>query len=129
MFENSSLFSSFSVDDVGKAKAFYGNTLGLDVSETKMPGEYRVLTLHIADGGRVLVYPKENHSPATFTVLNFPVDDIERAVNDLSRRGVRFERYPEFETDEKGIHRGAGGPPIAWFKDPAANILAVLEEQ
>jgi predicted enzyme related to lactoylglutathione lyase len=128
MFENSSAFSSFSVDDLGKARDFYAGTLGLDVSETKMPGEYRVLTLNVADGGRILVYPKENHSPATFTVLNFPVEDIEDAVDDLSRRGVQFERYFEFETDKKGIHRGAGGPPIAWFKDPAGNILAVLEE-
>lgn len=129
MFGNSKAFSGFSVDDLEKAKDFYGRTLGLNVSETKMPGDYRLLTLNIADGGRILIYPKRNHSPASFTILNFPVGEIEEAVDELSRRGVRFEQYAEFETDEKGISRGAGGPPIAWFKDPAGNILSVLEER
>jgi predicted enzyme related to lactoylglutathione lyase len=129
MFENSSAFSSFSVDDLEKAKDFYGRTLGLDVSETKMPGDDRLVTLNVADGGRIMIYPKRNHAPATFTILKFPVGDIEEAVDDLSRRGVRFEQYAEFETDEKGISRDPGGPPIAWFRDPAGNILSVLEER
>ena len=128
MFENCKAFSSFSVDDLEKAKGFYASTLGLNVSETKMPGDERLLTLNIADVGGILIYPKPNHSPAAFTILNFPVGDIEEAVDELSRRGVRFERYAEPRTDEKGIHRGAGGPPIAWFKDPAGNILSELEE-
>ncbi|HEX7069250.1 MAG TPA: VOC family protein [Rhodothermales bacterium] len=128
MFENARAFSSFSVDDVDRAKAFYGEKLGLDVSETTMPGDYRLLTFNTADGGRVLIYPKRDHSPATFTVLNFVVGDLDQAVNELSRHGVHFERYAELGTDEKGISRGAGGPPIAWFKDPAGNILSVLEE-
>lgn len=129
MFGNSKAFSGFSVDDLEKAKDFYGGTLGLNVSETKMPGGYRLLALNIADGRRVLVYPKRNHAPATFTILNFPVGDVEEAVDELARRGVRFEQYAEFKTDQKGISRAAGGPPIAWFKDPAGNILSVLEER
>lgn len=129
MFENSRAFSGFSVDDLEKAKDFYGRTLGLNVSETEMPGDYRLLTLNIGDGGRIVIYPKRDHSPASFTILNFPVGSIEEAVDELSRRGVRLERYAEFKTDEKGIHRGAGGPPIAWFKDPAGNILSILEER
>lgn len=129
MFEQTKAYSSFSVDDPEAAKQFYGQALGLNVSETEMPGGYRILTLSIAGGGRILVYPKPDHSPASFTVLNFPVDDIEAAVDELRRRGVRFEHYEgELKTDEKGICRGAGGPPIAWFKDPSGNILSVLEE-
>ena len=124
MFKNTKAFSGFSVDDIQKAKEFYGTTLGLDVSE-----ENGLLELHIAGGNNVLVYPKPNHTPATFTILNFPVDDIEKAVDDLSRLGVRFESYNfgDIKTDEKGIFRGAG-PNIAWFKDPAGNILSVLEQ-
>ena len=123
MFENTKAFSGFSVDDVPKAKEFYGETLGLKVSE-----EHGLLFLHIAGGRDTLVYPKPDHVPATFTILNFPVDDIEKAVDELAERGVRFERYAgsEMETDDKGIFRG-GGPLIAWFKDPAGNVLSVIE--
>jgi catechol 2,3-dioxygenase-like lactoylglutathione lyase family enzyme len=123
MFKDAHAFSGFSVDDIPKAKEFYAGTLGLDVSE-----EYGMLTLRLAGGGRVLAYPKENHEPATFTILNFPVADIERAVDDLTAAGVPFEHYEgEYSTDEKGIFRGEG-PLIAWFRDPAGNILSVLEQ-
>jgi catechol 2,3-dioxygenase-like lactoylglutathione lyase family enzyme len=123
MFENTKAFSGFSVDDVPRAKQFYAETLGLRVSE-----ENGLLTLHIAGDRPTLVYPKPDHSPASFTILNFPVEDIEKAVDELTRRGVRFERYEgtEIETDEKGIFRG-GGPLIAWFKDPAGNVLSVIQ--
>jgi predicted enzyme related to lactoylglutathione lyase len=124
LFENTKAFSGFSVDDVPRAKQFYGDTLGLTVTE-----ENGMLTLHIAGDRPTLVYPKgEAHEPASFTVLNFPVDDIEAAVDWLAERGVSFERYSgaEMETDEKGIFRG-GGPLIAWFKDPAGNVLSVIE--
>jgi catechol 2,3-dioxygenase-like lactoylglutathione lyase family enzyme len=123
MFKDTKAFSGFSVDDVPRAKQFYGETLGLQVSE-----EYGMLTLHLAGGGSVLVYPKDNHTPATFTILNFPVPDVEPAVDELTKAGVRFEHYEgDLQTDEKGIFRGQG-PNIAWFKDPAGNILSVLEE-
>jgi predicted enzyme related to lactoylglutathione lyase len=123
MFKDTKAFSGFSVDDLSKAKAFYSQTLGLEVSE-----EMGLLTLHIAGGSHILIYPKPNHIPATFTILNFPVDNIEQAVDELTKRGVRFEHYGgEIKTDEKGIARG-NGPNIAWFKDPAGNILSVLEE-
>ena len=123
MFENTKAFSGFAVDDIPKAKQFYGDTLGLKVSE-----ENGLLTLHIAGDRATLVYPKEDHTPASFTILNFPVDDIETAVDGLAARGVEFERYAgtEIETDEKGIFRG-GGPLIAWFKDPAGNVLSVIQ--
>ena len=121
MFEHTKAFSGFSVDDIAKAKQFYGETLGLRVSE-----EYGMLRLHLEGGGNILVYPKPDHTPATYTILNFPVDDIDRAVDELTARGVRFERYDGFEQDEKGIARGPG-PNIAWFKDPAGNVLSVLE--
>jgi len=125
MFKDTKAFSSFSVNDLPKAKEFYGQTLGLEVSE--MP---EGLQLKIAGGGMVFIYPKPNHAPATFTVLNFPVDDIEAAVDELSKRGVHFERYEgDIETDNKGIHRGANGPLIAWFKDPGGNILSVLQDR
>jgi catechol 2,3-dioxygenase-like lactoylglutathione lyase family enzyme len=122
MFKDTRAFSGFSVDDVQKAKAFYGQTLGLEVSEAE--GD---LELHIAGGARILVYLKPDHTPATFTILNFPVDDLDRAVDELTRAGVRFEVYNEgdLKTDEKGIFRG--GPRIAWFKDPAGNVLSLLE--
>jgi catechol 2,3-dioxygenase-like lactoylglutathione lyase family enzyme len=122
MLRESHAFSGFSVDDIQKAKEFYTRTLGLDVSESN-----GLLELHLAGGATVLIYPKPNHAPATFTVLNFPVDNIEEAVDRLNKSGIRFERYEgEIKTDEKGIFRG-GGPLIAWFKDPAGNILSVLE--
>src|SRR3989454_10295637 len=122
MFKNTKAFSSFSVDDIKKAKEFYGQTLGLEVSETK-----EGLALQIAGGGQVFIYPKPDHTPATYTILNFPVDDIEEAVDELTSRGVSFERYDGMQQDKKGIHRG-GGPYIAWFKDPAGNVLSVLQE-
>jgi catechol 2,3-dioxygenase-like lactoylglutathione lyase family enzyme len=128
MFKNTKAFSSFSVDDLKKANGFYGETLGLEVSETP-----EGLGLKLAGGGRVFLYPKPNHVPATFTVLNFPVDDIDQAVDELAGLGVRFESYEgEIKTDEKGIFRGAengNGPNIAWFKDQSGNILSVLEEK
>jgi catechol 2,3-dioxygenase-like lactoylglutathione lyase family enzyme len=123
MLRDSTAFSGFSVNDIPKAREFYGGTLGLEVSES-----HGLLKLHLAGGATVLIYPKPNHAPATFTILNFPVDDIEEAVDRLTKTGVRFERYEgDIKTDEKGIFRG-GGPLIAWFKDPAGNILSVLEE-
>ena len=124
MFKDTKAFSGFSVNDMQKAKEFYAQTLGLDVSEA-----YGLLRLHIAGGTTILIYPKENHTPATFTILNFPVANIEQAVDELTRRGVHFEFYNtgDLVTDEKGISRG-GGPKIAWFRDPAGNILSVLEE-
>ncbi|MEV6674303.1 VOC family protein [Streptomyces sp. NPDC051162] len=125
MFEDTDAFSSFAVNDTGRAKEFYGTTLGLRLSEQSMAGQ-TLLTLRLAGGGTVLIYPKENHTPASFTVLNFPVDDIDRAVDELGRRGVTFERYPGFHQDEKGIARD-GGPRIAWFTDPAGNVLSVLQ--
>jgi len=126
MFRNTKAFSGFSVDDTQKAKEFYGELLGLEVEELDMPG---LLSLHIAGDSHILIYPKPNHVPATFTVLNFPVKDVEKAVDELAAKGVKFEIYnePDFKTDEKGIFRG-GGPLIAWFKDPAGNILSVIKE-
>lgn len=123
MLETSKAFSGFSVDDLAKARAFYGDTLGLKLTE-----ENGMLTLHLAGAGRVLIYPKDNHEPATFTILNFPVDDLESAVEELASRGVAFEHYQgtPLQTDDTGIFRG-GGPLIAWFKDPAGNILSVIE--
>jgi catechol 2,3-dioxygenase-like lactoylglutathione lyase family enzyme len=123
MFEKTKAFSGFSVDDLPTAKRFYGETLGLDVSE-----ENGLLNLHIPGGVDILVYPKDNHTPATFTILNFPVDDIDATVDELTRRGVRFERYPGLDADDKGVHR-TEGPYIAWFTDPAGNILSVLQER
>jgi catechol 2,3-dioxygenase-like lactoylglutathione lyase family enzyme len=125
MFKDTKAFSGFSVNDLKKAQEFYGRTLGLDVSK-----EEEGLVLHIAGGFKIFVYPKPDHVPATFTILNFPVDDVEKAVDELTKRGVRFEVYHEgdLKTDEKGIFRGPG-PKIAWFKDPAGNYLSVLEEK
>jgi catechol 2,3-dioxygenase-like lactoylglutathione lyase family enzyme len=123
LFANTKAFSGFAVDDVGKARKFYADTLGLEVSE-----EHELLTLHLAGGRDTFVYPKPDFVPATYTILNFVVEDVEQAVDDLAARGVRFERYDGFEQDEKGISRAPEGPPIAWFADPAGNILAVLEE-
>lgn len=123
MFTKTKAFSGFSVDDLDQARDFYGGTLGLNVTE-----DNGMLGLHIADGGDILVYPKTDHAPAGFTILNFPVADIDRAVDKLTERGVAFERYEGFEQDEKGIMRGQG-PPIAWFKDPAGNVLSVIESR
>ena len=127
MFKNTKAFSGFSVDDLQKAKQFYGEILGLDVSETE---EMPVLSLGISGGTKIMIYEKPNHEPATFTILNFPVEDIEKAVADLKGKGVVFETYdfPDLKTDEDNISRGNGGPSIAWFKDPAGNILSVLSE-
>jgi catechol 2,3-dioxygenase-like lactoylglutathione lyase family enzyme len=116
-------FSGFSVDDLAAAREFYVGVLGLDVSEAN-----GLLTLHLHGGRDVLVYPKPNHVPATFTILNFPVPDIDTAVAGLAARGVRFERYDGFAQDDRGIQRDDNGPPIAWFTDPAGNVLAVLQE-
>jgi catechol 2,3-dioxygenase-like lactoylglutathione lyase family enzyme len=126
MFKDTKAFSGFSVDDTAKAKAFYSDKLGVTVTE-----EHGMLTLHLAGGNNVLVYPKGSaHVPATYTMLNFPVKNIDQAVDALTQNGVKFEIYdmPDLKTDAKGIARGDGGPPIAWFKDPAGNILSVLEE-
>ena len=125
MLGDSKAFSGFSVNDIEKAKEFYGRTLGLKVSESN-----GLLTLNLAGGNNVLIYPKPNHTPATFTVLNFPVDDVDQAVDELTKRGVRFEIYdlPDIKTDKKGIMRG-NGPTIAWFKDPSGNILSVIEQE
>jgi catechol 2,3-dioxygenase-like lactoylglutathione lyase family enzyme len=124
VFEHTKAFSGFSVDDLEAARRFYGETLGLRVSE-----EHGLLQLHIAGDRDTLVYPKgEQHAPASFTILNFPVDDIDAAVDELAARGVRFERYDGLDQDEKGIAR-AVGPAIAWFRDPAGNILSVLQER
>ena len=123
MFANTKAFSGFAVPDLQRARAFYEGTLGLRVSE-----ENGLLTLHLAGGRDTLVYPKPDHTPATYTILNFSVPDIDDAVGELAARGVNFERYEGFGQDERGISRGEDGPPIAWFKDPAGNILAVLED-
>lgn len=127
MFGKTKAFSGFSVDDVPAAKKFYGETLGIEVSEIE---EHGLLLLHLAGDREVLVYPKpDDHVPASFTILNFPVDDIDSAVDELVERGVRFERYDNFERDDKGIMRGPVGPQIAWFTDPAGNVLSVLQEE
>jgi len=123
MFANTRAFSGFAVDDIEAAKKFYGETLGLRTSE-----QYGLLTLHLAGDRDTLVYPKPDHMPASYTILNFGVDDIDAAVDELVRRGVSLEKYDGLGQDEKGINR-AGGPYIAWFKDPAGNILAVLQER
>jgi catechol 2,3-dioxygenase-like lactoylglutathione lyase family enzyme len=124
LFKNRKVFSSFSVDDVEKAKDFYGKTLGIDISESK-----EGLSLYPKTSREIFIYPKTDHTPASFTVLNFPVDDVEQAVDNLTNVGVHFEKYNEGElkTDRKGICHEAGGPKIAWFKDPAGNFLSVLE--
>lgn len=123
MFANTEAFSSFAVDDLDRAREFYADTLGVAVSD----GPMGVLSLDVAGGRSILVYPKPDFTPASYTVLNFPVDDVEAAVDELSSRGVKFERYEGFEQDAKGISRDPRGPAIAWFRDPAGNILAVLQ--
>jgi catechol 2,3-dioxygenase-like lactoylglutathione lyase family enzyme len=123
MFKDTRAFSGFSVDDIPRAKQFYGETLGLNVTE-----EHGMLMLHLAGGATVLAYPKGNHEPASFTILNFPVPDVEEAVDRLTEAGVPFEHYEgDLGTDKKGIFRGEG-PTIAWFRDPAGNILSVLDQ-
>jgi len=125
MLTDSEAFSGFAVDDLQKAQAFYEQTLRLKTSLIEQAG---LLTLHLAGGRDTFVYEKPDFVPATYTILNFPVDDVEAAVDELTAEGVEFERYEGFEQDEKGIARGGGGPTIAWFKDPSGNILSVLDQ-
>ena len=125
MLTDSPAFSGFSVDDLEAARRFYEETLGLRVSD--VPEMEGLIRLHLGSGADVLVYAKPGHAPATYTVLNFPVRDVEKAVDELTTRGVRFEHYDDPPTDEKGIMR-AGGPLIAWFTDPAGNIFSVLQQ-
>ena len=125
MLGDSEAFSSFAVDDIDAALDFYSQTLGVEVEHLPEPG---LLSLKLGGGMTVMLYPKPDFQPATFTVLNFPVADVDRAVEELAGRGVEFERYEGFGQDEKGIARDGGGPAIAWFKDPAGNILSVLEQ-
>src|SRR2546423_5770246 len=125
MFQPKSAFSGFAVNDLAKAKAFYAQTLGLKVDDEGVG-----MRLHLPEGGTVFVYPKDNHQPATFTILNFVVEDIDKAVDTLTKLGVKFEKYKDFPQDKKNIARGIAanmGPDIAWFKDPAGNILSVLQ--
>ncbi len=129
MLQGSHAFSSFAVRDLAAARKFYGQTLGLKV--TDMPGMKEVMQLELAGGSKVLVYSKPDHAPAVFTVLNFPVDDVERAVAGLKERGVRFEIYRNgpVKTDDRGIAEGPEGPRIAWFRDSSDNILSVVESK
>ena len=122
MFADTKAYSGFAVDDVEKAREFYEGMLGLRVSD-----ENGLIILHLAGDRPTLIYPKPDFEPATYTILNFPVPDVDEAVDELTKRGVSFERYEGFDQDEKGIFRGEG-PTIAWFKDPAGNILSVLDE-
>lgn len=124
MLKDSKAFSGFSVDDFEAARAFYADTLGLDV--TVYDESMGLLALDLTGGGTVMIYAKPTHQPATFTVLNFPVADVEKAVDDLAAKGVSFERYDGFDQDDRGISRGPG-PLIAWFTDPAGNVLSVVE--
>jgi catechol 2,3-dioxygenase-like lactoylglutathione lyase family enzyme len=129
MFKDTHAFSGFSVNDIATAKKFYGETLGLDVEEDPMG-----LALNIAGGSSIYVYQKDNHEPASFTILNFPVDDIDKAIDELTSKGIQFEHYDNlgFKQDEKGVARGLSanmGPDIAWFKDPAGNVLAILQQK
>jgi catechol 2,3-dioxygenase-like lactoylglutathione lyase family enzyme len=130
MFKDTKAFSGFSVDDIEKAEKFYRDTLGLEVSSQDMG--VKLLALHIKGSeNNIMIYPKPNHTPATYTILNFPVDDVEKAVDELTAKGVKFEHYDydQLKTDAKGIARGNGGPTIAWFTDPAGNILSVLGDK
>ena len=130
MFKNSKAFSGFSTNDIAKTKEFYSEVLGLNVDE--LPAPMSMLTIHLGTGASVLVYPKDDNVPATYTILNFPVDDIDQAVDELTGKGVVFERYEGMPTDEKGIFRDLSmnqGPDIAWFKDPDGNILSILKEE
>lgn len=125
MFKDTKAFSGFAVDDIPAAREFYGTTLGLEVADVE-----DMLDITLGSGGHVLIYPKPNHEPATYTILNFPVTDVDAAVDELADRGVAFERYdePDLKTDERGVSRGQG-PTIAWFRDPAGNILSVLDAE
>ena len=123
MFKNTNAFSGFSVNDISKAKTFYSQTLGLNVTDAD-----GLLQIHFPNGSMIIAYPKPDHTPATFTILNFPVDNIDRTVDDLGKLGVRFERYDGLNQDAKGIARDGGPVGIAWFKDPAGNILSILQE-
>ena len=125
MFASSPAFSSFAVDDTAKARSFYADTLGLQVEDLGMGG---LLGLRLAGGGQVMVYPKPDFAPSTYTVLSFPVADLDKAVDELVAAGVTMERYDGFDQDDRGIARDSDGPAIAWFKDPAGNILAVLDQ-
>lgn len=128
MFKDTPAFSGFSVNDLDAAKDFYGNVLGVQVEKDDSPMGF--VTLHLATGADVLIYPKDNHEPASYTILNFPVDDIDKAVDELVAKGIVFEKY-EGMTDEKGVARGLSanmGPDIAWFKDPAGNVLSILND-
>ena len=126
MLKHTKAFSSFSANDIEKAKEFYGTTLGLTVRDNPMG----VIELHLETGNDIMIYPKPDHEPATFTVLNFKVEDVEKTVDELTAKGVVFEQYEgQIKTDKKGISRDSGGPFIAWFKDPAGNILSVLQEK
>jgi catechol 2,3-dioxygenase-like lactoylglutathione lyase family enzyme len=125
VFANTKAYSGFAVDDMQKALEFYSQTLGVKTSV--LDEEHGLMVLHLAGDRPTLVYQKPDFTPATYTILNFPVEDVDKAVDELAARGVRFERYDGFEQDEKGIARG-DGPKIAWFKDPAGNVLSVLEE-
>jgi len=129
LFKGSKAFTSFSVNDINKANDFYGKTLGLDVEEVKeMKG---LLNLKIADGNKIMIYHRPNHTPAAYTVLNFVVDNIDKTVDKLVSKGIRLERYKELDQEEKGILRGKSmnkGPDIAWFTDPAGNILSIIQE-
>ena len=123
MLKESKAFGSFSVDDLQKAKKFYANILQLDVADNPMG----LIELHFGEDQKTMIYPKPNHQPATFTVLNFPVENIEKTVDELTAKGVVFEQYEYLHTDSKGISRNPDGPKVAWFKDPAGNILSVVE--
>ena len=124
MFKDTKAFSGFATDDLGAAQQFYGETLGI---ESELLEEGNLLVLKLAGGRDTLVYHKPDFTPATYTILNFEVDDVEATVDELTARGVELERYDGFDQDEKGIARGDEGPTIAWFTDPAGNILAVME--
>ncbi len=124
MFANTKAFSGFAVPDLGAAEQFYGETLGIDITK----GEMGDLVLNLAGGRETFIYQKPDFTPATYTILNFAVDDVDKAVDELTKKGVEFERYEGFDQDEKGIARGDMGPTIAWFKDPAGNIHSVLKE-
>lgn len=129
MFKNTKAFSGFSVNDILKAKEFYSKILGIEVKDNPMG----LIELHIAGGNYIIVYPKPNHEPATFTILNFPVKNIDEAVDELTSKGIVFEQYEgQIKTDKKGISRSGDvskGPNVAWFKDPAGNILSVIEQK